>query len=93
MTAPVWTPCTVTLGALKPWAANPRLSTKTQARRLLQSFDKFGQVESIAIGPDNEVYDGHQRLSALLTLHSPDYAIDARRSDRALTESLRLSRL
>lgn len=89
MTAPVWTPCTVTLGALKPWALNPRLSSKAAAQRILKSFAKFGQVESIAIGPGNEVYDGHQRLSALLTLHGPDYAIDARRSDRALSDDER----
>lgn len=89
MKAPVWTPCTVTLGALKPWAQNPRLSTKAQAARLLASFKKFGQVESVAIGPDNEVYDGHQRLSALLTIHGPDYSIDARRSNRALTDDER----
>lgn len=89
MKAPRWTPCTVTLGALKPWAQNPRLSTKAAAERILQSFAKFGQVESVAIGPDNEVYDGHQRLSALLTIHGPDYSIDARRSDRALTDDER----
>ena len=89
MQAPIWTPCTVTLGSLKPWAQNPRLSTKAQATRLLASFAKFGQVESVAIGPANEVYDGHQRLSALLTIHGPDYAIDARRSDRALTDDER----
>ncbi len=43
MTAPNWTPCRVSLGALKPWAANPRLSTKAQAKRILASFQKFGQ--------------------------------------------------
>ena len=89
MSAPNWTPVTVSLGALKPWAANPRLSTKAQAKRILASFAKFGQVLPVAIGPDNEVYDGHQRLSALLTVHGADYEIDARRSSRPLTDDER----
>jgi len=84
-----WTPCTVSLGSLKPWADNPRFSTKAQAERILKSFAKFGQVQAVAIGPGNEVYDGHQRLSALLTLEGPDHQIDARRSSRALTDAER----
>ena len=56
-----WTPCTVKLSDLRPWADNPRMSTKKQAQRLLDSWTRFGQVQAIAIGPDNEVYDGHQR--------------------------------
>lgn len=80
-----WTNCTVKLGDLKPWADNPRMSTKAQAKRILDSFKKFGQVQVIAIGPENEVYDGHQRLSALLTIHGADHEVDARRSNRPLT--------
>jgi ParB family chromosome partitioning protein len=85
----IWTNTRVKLGDLKPWADNPRLSTKAQARRLLASFDKFGQVQTVAIGPDCEVYDGHQRLSALLTLYGSDYMIDARQSNRPLTDAER----
>jgi hypothetical protein len=85
----VWRNIRVKLGDLKPWADNPRLSTKAQARRLLASFEKFGQVQTVAIGPDYEVYDGHQRLSALLTIHGEDYEIDARQSSRPLTEAER----
>jgi hypothetical protein len=44
MTEITWTNTRVRLGDLKPWADNPRMSTKAQARRLLQSFDTFGQV-------------------------------------------------
>lgn len=84
-----WTNTTVHLGELKPWANNPRMSTKAQAKRILESFAKFGQPLPVAIGPDNEVYDGHQRLSALLTIHGPDYVLDARRSNRALTDDER----
>ena len=84
-----WTNVQVTLGELKPWADNPRLSSKRQAQRLLDSWRQFGQVQTVAIGPANEVYDGHQRLSALLTVHGPSYQVDARRSDRELTDEER----
>jgi hypothetical protein len=56
---------------------------------MLESWQRFGQVQTIAIGPGGEVYDGHQRLSALLTLHGPSYRVDARQSDRALTDEER----
>ena len=91
MAAPKWTPVRVALGALKPWADNPRYSTKAQAERLLKSWSKLGQFATVAIGPAGEVYDGHQRLSALLTVHGPEYEIDARQSDRALTDDERHS--
>ena len=81
-----WANCQVTLGELQPWADNPRLSSKRQAQRILDSWRKFGQVQTFAIGPSNEVYDGHQRLSALLTVHGPSYQIDARRCSRELSE-------
>lgn len=84
-----WTNVTATLGSLKPWAHNPRYSTKVQAKRLLASWKELGQFQTIAIGPDGEVYDGHQRLSALLTVHGPDYTIDARQSNRALSDEER----
>ena len=84
-----WTPCTVKLADLRPWADNPRMSTKKQAQRLLDSWKRFGQVQTIAIGPDNEVYDGHQRLSALLTVHGSEYTVDARRCSRALSDEER----
>jgi ParB family chromosome partitioning protein len=81
-----WTNVRVKLGDLKPWARNPRMSSKAQAQRILKSFDEFGQVQVFAIGPKSEVYDGHQRLSALLTVHGEAHEIDARRSSRPLTE-------
>ena len=84
-----WTNCRVKLGALKPWAQNPRYSTKAQARRILQSLADFGQVQTVAIGPEAEVYDGHQRLSALLTLHGADYELDARQASRPLSDGER----
>ena len=85
--APItWSNVQVTLGELQPWADNPRLSSKRQAQRLLDSWRQFGQVQTVAIGPSNEVYDGHQRLSALLTVHGPSYQVDARRCSRELSD-------
>jgi hypothetical protein len=84
-----WTNTTVKLGDLKPWADNPKLSTKAQAKRILDSWQKFGQVMTVAIGPSNEVYDGHQRLSVLLTLYGPGYEVDARQASRHLTDDER----
>jgi DNA modification methylase len=84
-----WEPVRVKLGDLKPWAHNPRQSTKKQAQRILASFGEFGQVQTVAVDPHNEVLDGHQRLSALLTIHGKGYEVDARRASRALTDAER----
>lgn len=84
-----WNNITVRLGDLKAWGSNPRQSTKAQAKKLIESFEEFGQVETIAVSPELEVYNGHQRLSALLTIHGKDYEIDARQASRALTEQER----
>lgn len=81
-----WTPCTVTLGELRPWERNPKRLSKAQATRLLASWEALGQFQTLAIGPNGEVYDGHQRLSALLRLYGPQYTVQALRSDRPLTE-------
>lgn len=84
-----WTNTKIKLGELKPWADNPRQSTKAQARKILKSFERFGQVQPVSIGPDNSVYDGHQRLSALMTIHGAEYEIDARQSEIALSDDER----
>jgi hypothetical protein len=84
-----WQNVRVRLGDLKPWDMNPRQSSKAQAQRILRSFERFGQVEIVAIGPNFEVYDGHQRLNALRSLHNDDYELDARQSNRPLTDAER----
>ena len=84
-----WQNVTIKLSTLKPWEHNPRTMTKAQAKRLLKSWNELGQFQTIAIGPGGEVYDGHQRLSALLTAHGAAYEIEARQSDRALTDEER----
>ena len=84
-----WTNERRRLADLQPWPRNPRQIKTDQAKRLVESFDKFGQVETIAIGPDCEVYNGHQRLNVLLQQHGGDHEVDVRRSSRALTEKER----
>jgi len=84
-----WTNQKRKLSDLIPWPRNPRQIDSEQAERLLKSWDKFGQVETLAIGPGNELYDGHQRkkvLSAQLVKYGPDFEVDVRVSSRPLTE-------
>jgi len=84
-----WTNTTVKLGDLKPWGRNPKSISKAHAKRLLASWEKFGQFQTVAIGPDYEVYDGHQRLSVLRAAYGDAYAVDARQSSRALDDTER----
>ncbi len=81
-----WVNDVVTLGELKPWDRNPRQIMVEQAKRLRESFEQFGQVEVIAIGPKNEVYNGHQRLNVLKKEYGVDFELQCRRSSRPLTE-------
>jgi len=84
-----WRNVTVALGDLKPWERNPKSISKAHAKRLLASWDKFGQFQTVAIGPGFEVYDGHQRLSVLRAAFGDGYQVDARQSSRELTDSER----
>lgn len=79
-----WTNERRRLGDLKPQPDNPRQLRKEQAKRLDESLRDYGQVETVAIGPDGEIYNGHQRLAVLLEKHGPDYEIDVRVSSRPL---------
>lgn len=84
-----WKNVTVKLGELKPWEHNPKSISKSHAKRLLESWDKFGQFQTVAIGPENEVYDGHQRLSVLRAAHGDKFQVDARQSSQPLTDDER----
>ena len=85
----LWTNERVKLRDLKPWEHNPRQMGKRAAQRLLDSWRDYGQVQMIVVGPDNEVYDGHQRLSALKAVYGEDYELEVRRASRALTDDER----
>jgi hypothetical protein len=74
---------------LIPWERNPRQIKRNQAKRLIDSFNSFGQVEMIAIGPNNEVYNGHQRLQVLMQTYGPDYEVSVRVASRPLDEKER----
>jgi hypothetical protein len=89
MTSIQWTNEKRKLSQLIPWPRNPRQISKDEAKRLVDSFDKFGQVETIAIGPENQVYNGHQRLNVLAQQYGQDYEVEVRVSSRALTEKER----
>jgi DNA modification methylase len=83
-----WTNERRKLRNLVPWEHNPREINKREAERLGESLLEFGQIQTIAIGPDNEVYDGHQRklVWSVLPQFGPDYEVDVRVSSRPLTE-------
>lgn len=83
---PQWRNVRQSLAALQPWERNPRRLSKAAAQRLLKSWQSLGQFQTVAIGPAGEVYDGHQRLSVLMAVYGAEYEIDARQSDRALSE-------
>lgn len=84
-----WTPDTVQLNDLHPWERNPKTISRAHAKRLLETWMQLGQFQTLAIGPDGEVYDGHQRLSVLKAMYGGEYVVQVLRSSRALTEQER----
>jgi hypothetical protein len=84
-----WENVQIRLGELKPWDENPKKLDPKDARDLLKSWDELGQFQTVAIGPAGEVYDGHQRLSTLLSAFGPDLEVKALRSSRPLTRTER----
>jgi hypothetical protein len=84
----VWVNATRKLSDLIPWESNPRLIKKDEAKRLVDSLDTFGQIETIAIDPTNLILDGHQREKCwgAAKQYGPDYEVDVRVASRPLTE-------
>lgn len=81
-----WTNERRKLSDLIPWEHNPRIIKNKQAERLVDSVETFGQVETLAIDPQNSVLNGHQRLSVLAGQYGMDYEVDVRVASRPLTE-------
>lgn len=81
-----WTNERRKLSDLIPWERNPRTIKNAQAERLVDSVETFGQVETLAIGPNQELYNGHQRVSVLAGQYGMDYEVDVRVASRELTE-------
>jgi hypothetical protein len=85
-----WRNETRRLGELVPWDRNPRQIKDAEAKRLGESLLQFGQVQTIAVGPEGEIYDGHQRaLVWSLLQEGGDREVDVRVSSRPLTEKER----
>ena len=84
-----WTNEKRKLSDLKPWERNPRQIKDKQAKLLAESFSDFGQVETIAVSANGDIYNGHQRLSVLAGKYGMDYEVDVRVSSRDLTEKER----
>ena len=84
-----WTNETRKLSDLVPWPRNPRQIREHQAKRLNESLSDFGQPDVLAIGPNNEVYNGHQRLNVWAAEHGPDFEVAVRVASRALSEKER----
>lgn len=84
-----WTNEKRKLSELTPWARNPRLIRSQQAKRLGQSFEEFGQIETIAISQGGDIYNGHQRLKVLSEKYGSNYEVEVRVSSRDLTEKER----
>ena len=86
-----WTNEKRKLSELIPWGRNPRQITRDQAKRLEQSLDEFGQIETIAVDPQNMILDGHQRelVWSASGKFGKDYEVDVRVSSRELTEKER----
>jgi hypothetical protein len=89
MTKLQWTNEKRKLRDLIPWKINPRQIREEQAKRLKESLDEFAQVETIAISPDGDVYNGHQRLKVWEQNYGGDLEVDVRVSSRPLTEDER----
>lgn len=81
-----WTNERRKLADLIPWEHNPRTINNAQAERLVDSVETFGQVETLAVGPGNELYNGHQRLSVLAGQYGMDHEVDVRVASRSLTK-------
>lgn len=85
----IWTNETRKLEDLIHWPRNPRQIKGKQAERLAESVNEFGQVETLAIGPNNELYNGHQRANVLAAKHGLDYEVEVRVASRELSEKER----
>ncbi len=86
---PIWINTKMALKDIKPWKRNPKFIDKASAKRLLAFWQKIGQFQTIAVGPNGELYDGHQRYDTLIAAFGPDYIVDVRQSSRVLSEAER----
>lgn len=72
---------------------NPRKMDEKQTEALKKSLEKFNLVEIPAIGTDNMILAGHQRLRIMMLLGRGEEEVDVRVPNRALTDEERDSYL
>ena len=89
MSAITWAPDVARIGDIHLWQHNPKSLSRAAAQRLLDNWEELGQWQTLAIGPNGECYDGHQRVQALLAVHGPNYEVAVLRASRALTDAER----
>ena len=90
MTEPItWRNETRRLHELVPYQDNPRSIDDEQGKRLVRSREKFAQPWPIVIGPDGELFDGHQRLDKWGEKWGLDLEVAVRVASRALSEAER----
>lgn len=65
---------------------NPRTLSKKTHKELLDSFEKFGYCETVAINLDNMIIAGHQRTHIMKELGWGDREIEVRVPCRKLTQ-------
>lgn len=89
-----WTPVKISIRNIKQWLKNPRKSSSAQAKKLIESEERFGQVQTIAISPfypdgTVDLYDGHQRVKAWLTVKGDTHEMIALQCESHLSEEQR----
>ena len=82
-----WKVQTVKISKLRAWDKNPKMKiTQKQTEQIANSITHLGQFQTIAIGPDMEIYDGHQRVNSMSVSFGHDYEVTVLQSSRVLTE-------
>lgn len=81
-----WTNGTRKLSELTPQRDNPRQIRKEKAKRLVKSWHKFNQPDVISIGPDNKIYNGHQRFYVWQAAYGNGFEVAVRIASRPLTK-------
>ena len=85
-----WTPDVARLDWFELWEHNPKTMTKPRADRLRKSWEEMGQYQTLAVGPNGECYDGHQRVKTLQAAgYAGDYQVRVLRASRPLTDDER----
>lgn len=89
MSERTWVRDTAKLRDLELWEQNPKYLTARAGQALQASWDDMGQYQTLAIGPNGECYDGHQRVLTLMAAYGGDYEVEVMRSTWVLSDAER----